>query len=536
MNVITNFMTEQRGWFVTFFVLPISLVYDFWYKTRAWVVLKWFSAPKLHQQRVKEIQQQLLDYQNSGLTGQRLVTARGGWQSITPHDRTYKQSAYQIRINLFDILELNEQEAWVQVEPMVNMGQLSHFLFSKNLTIPVVPELDDLTVGGLFMGVGIETSSHKYGLFNDTVLEAEVILADGTIKTCSRKQNRELFDALPWSYGTLGFLLSVKIRVIPCKHLIRIEYIPCKTREEGIKIFQTLSTSENPPQFIESLQYSINTSVVMASNYADETASDYSSNKLNHISFWYKPWFYKHVQHILNQGERVVEFIPLRDYLHRHTKSIFWELEDIIPFGNHPIYRWVLGWALPPKVSFLKITQTQSIRDLYEKSHIVQDMLVPLDKLNDALGVFHEKYSIYPLWLCPYRAYDYSKDGSGNPHRCFLRKPEHLLPGKDYEMYVDVGAYGTPSFVKQKLPFDVVKNSREVEAWVASVHGFQMLYATSYQTMEEFRAMFDHTHYDQQKALVDPKHSFPQIFEKTCKAGFAMWKKMSSEMNNKKDM
>ena len=28
-------------------------------------------------------------------------------------------------------------------------------------TIPIVPELDDLTVGGLVMGTGIETSSHR---------------------------------------------------------------------------------------------------------------------------------------------------------------------------------------------------------------------------------------------------------------------------------------------------------------------------------------------------------------------------------------
>jgi FAD/FMN-containing dehydrogenase len=29
----------------------------------------------------------------------------------------------------------------------------------------VVPELDDLTIGGLVMGGGIESTSHKYGLF-----------------------------------------------------------------------------------------------------------------------------------------------------------------------------------------------------------------------------------------------------------------------------------------------------------------------------------------------------------------------------------
>ena len=45
------------------------------------------------------------------------------------------------------------------------MGQLSRTLNYMGWTIPILPELDDLTVGGLVMGTGIETSSHKYGLF-----------------------------------------------------------------------------------------------------------------------------------------------------------------------------------------------------------------------------------------------------------------------------------------------------------------------------------------------------------------------------------
>ena len=38
------------------------------------------------------------------------------------------------------------------------------YIFSRRLgwTIPIVPELDDLTVGGLVMGTGIETSSHRW--------------------------------------------------------------------------------------------------------------------------------------------------------------------------------------------------------------------------------------------------------------------------------------------------------------------------------------------------------------------------------------
>ena len=166
-----------------------------------------------------------------------MVTARGGWQSISPGFRTYKSSAYQVRVDLYDVLELNEEEAWVRVEPLVSMGQLSHYLLPRGYTIPVIPEMDDLTVGGLLNGVGIETSSHKYGLFNDTVVEAELVLANGELVRCSRTENRDLWDALPWSYGTLGFLVSCKISIIPCAEYVRIEYRPCFTQHQGTALF-----------------------------------------------------------------------------------------------------------------------------------------------------------------------------------------------------------------------------------------------------------------------------------------------------------
>lgn len=42
----------------------------------------------------------------------------------------------------------------------------------------------------------------------------------------------------------------------------------------------------------------------------------------------------------------------------RFTRSIFWELRDLVPCGNHPIYRYLLGWLGAPKVSFIKLTMT----------------------------------------------------------------------------------------------------------------------------------------------------------------------------------
>ena len=91
---------------------------------------------------------------------------------------------------------------------MVTMGQLTAALNPQGWTLPVVPELDDLTIGGLIAGVGVETSSHIYGLFQHICTEFEVVVADGSVVVCSPQQQPELFYNIPWSHGTLGFVVS----------------------------------------------------------------------------------------------------------------------------------------------------------------------------------------------------------------------------------------------------------------------------------------------------------------------------------------
>ena len=72
-----------------------------------------------------------------------------------------RQIYFQIKIDLPNILSIDESLQRVRVEPMVTIGELNDYLIKKGWMLPVVPELDDLTIGGLVMGGGIETTSHK---------------------------------------------------------------------------------------------------------------------------------------------------------------------------------------------------------------------------------------------------------------------------------------------------------------------------------------------------------------------------------------
>ena len=146
-----------------------------------------------------------------------MCTARPTWMSITQQKITYKDHAYRVQVNLMDILEINEEKGYVRCEPLVTVQRLVEALQPKGWIVPIVPEIGDLTVGGLVMGGGLESTSHKYGLWQNICLKYEFVLADGTITTCTREENSDLFYATPFSYGTLGFLTYVDLMIIPFK-------------------------------------------------------------------------------------------------------------------------------------------------------------------------------------------------------------------------------------------------------------------------------------------------------------------------------
>merc|ERR1719160_114864 len=102
--------------------------------------------------------------------------------------------------------------------------------------------------------------------------------------------------------------------------------------------------------------------------------------KVNAIGNFWKPWFFTHVATYLESGSGV-EYIPLRDYYHRHTRSMFWEMEMLFPIGNHPLVRLIFNGMLPPKVSFLKLTQTEMTERLTQETHVAQDFMLPMEEL-----------------------------------------------------------------------------------------------------------------------------------------------------------
>ncbi len=73
-----------------------------------------------------------------------------------------------------------------------------------------------VAIGGLLLGGGIGFSSRKLGLTCDSLLETEIVTAEGQILTCNERENEDLFWACRGgSGGNFGVNVSYTFRATP---------------------------------------------------------------------------------------------------------------------------------------------------------------------------------------------------------------------------------------------------------------------------------------------------------------------------------
>lgn len=504
-----DFMTRHRVGVIVGFCLPASKVFDLGHKARQWVQRR-RSSPADHDQRVREIQAQVRAWAEQP-EEQRLpmCTDRAPWVNLSTRF-VDKKALHRIRLgNLRSVLRIDEEKLTVTTEPLVTVGEITRELVARGYMLAVTLEVEDATVGGLAMAVGMTTHSHKVGLYQETVVAYEVVCGDGTLRRATAEENVDLFRALPWSHGTLGFLVSVELQIIPIQSHVRLRYEPVRSQAEYCARLQELSCGEDRPDFVEATVFSKEEAVVMSGQFATPTTPDELA-RVNPVNRWHKPWFFEHVRSFL-QGSGGEEFIPLRDYLHRHDRAIFWTLRDMIPFGNHPLFRYTLGWMCPPKIQFLKLTTTPGIRELTFTKQVFQDIVLPLDSLPRAIELSEHLFDIYPVLVYPCAIFDHGEhSGQLRPPR-----PNTRVPGTNYGMYNDLGVYGVPAAVKRGEPYNATLAMRAMEHFTREVGGYSFLYADTFMTEDELREMFDHTLYERVRKAYAAEGAFPTLYEKT---------------------
>lgn len=90
-------------------------------------------------------------------------------------------------------------------------GEVDHATHPFGLAVPA-GIISTTGVGGLTLGGGVGHLSRKYGLTIDNLLEADMVLADGSFVTVNKNENKDLFWAIRGGGGNFGIVTSFKFQ------------------------------------------------------------------------------------------------------------------------------------------------------------------------------------------------------------------------------------------------------------------------------------------------------------------------------------
>ena len=149
------------------------------------------------------------------------VTPRGAGTSTTGSSVSHKNGLVICFSKMNKILELNEEERIVRVQPGVINKELKEFLKKYNLFYPPDPaSYAYSTIGGNVATNAGGPKGLKYGTTKDYVIDIEVVLPGGKVFHTGRpvlKQavNYNLTALMVGSEGTLGVFTEIVLKVIP---------------------------------------------------------------------------------------------------------------------------------------------------------------------------------------------------------------------------------------------------------------------------------------------------------------------------------
>ncbi len=385
------------------------------------------------------------------------------------------------------VLGIDEKNLIAEVEGMTTYEDLVKETLKFGLLPAVVPQLKSITIGGAVSGGGIESSSFKYGLVHETILEMEVLLSNGTTVICSKKRNKDLFFGLPNSYGTLGYILKVKVKLIPAKKFVKIRHLRYHDAKQYFKDLKTYCSRKKVHDFIDGTIFGRNELYITLGTFVD--SAPFVSN------YKYMKIYYKSIR------KKKTDYLAAADYIWRWDTDWFWCSKHF--FVQNPLVRMVFGpFCLKSTVysKLMRLNRKYKIERLFGKRQktesVIQDVQIPIDNCAKFLSFFQKEIGISPVWVCPTAAYD-----KKSVYNLYVMNP--------FKLYVNFGFWDVVPSSKKDGYYN-----RKIERKVKALHGKKSLYSNSFYSRDEFWKLYNKKKYDILKAKYDPSRHFRDLYEK----------------------
>jgi FAD/FMN-containing dehydrogenase len=393
-----------------------------------------------------------------------------------PATRTLDVSAFA------GVLGVDPEARTADVGGMTTYEDLVDATLPYGLMPLVVPQLKTITLGGAVAGLGIESTSFRNGLPHESVLEMEILTADGRI--VHTKRGDELYRGFPNSYGTLGYALRLKIELQPVKPYVELEHV----RFDDPAVIAEYTDVD----FLDGTVFGPAEQYLTLGRFVDKATQKPSDYTGEHV-------FYRSIR------DRKTDILTIRDYIWRWDTDWFWcskafgvqnpTVRRLWPkkYLRSDVYRRIVAWDRRFKVT----DRVRRVRGTADREPVIQDVEIPLARLAEFLDFFHRDIGISPVWLCPVRLRD--------------RETWPLYPMDPDTLYVNVGFWATvPLRPGQRRGF----HNRLIEDKVNELGGHKSLYSESFYTREDFWLLYNGERYRALKREFDPDGRLPDLYDK----------------------
>ncbi|MGA8393224.1 MAG: FAD-binding oxidoreductase [Burkholderiaceae bacterium] len=388
------------------------------------------------------------------------------------------------------VLDIDTGNGWVDVEGMTTYETLVAQTLQHGVMPAVVPQLKTITAGGAAAGVGIEATSHRYGLVHNTLLEIDVLLPNGEVAHCTPdNEHQDLFFGFPNSYGTLGYALRLRLRTLPVKPYVQVEHIA----HDGQAAFfgELAARCRNGLSFVDGVVFAPEQQVICVGSFVDAAP-------------WLSDYSFEHIYY-RSLLDRSIDYMRVEDYLWRWDTDWFWCSKNL--GAQHPLVRRLLGRSRLNSRSYTRIMRWNArwgltrrlarLRGRFTES-VIQDVDIPIAAAAGFLAFLLREIGILPIWICPVRALE-----PGRPFTLYPMAPDSL--------YVNFGFWDV---IESTVAHEPGHFNRMVEREVLRLGGIKSLYSDSFFTREEFALAYGMDRYQALKEKYDPDARMLGLYEK----------------------
>ncbi|KAF3934813.1 hypothetical protein ABW20_dc0110552 [Dactylellina cionopaga] len=143
------------------------------------------------------------------------VTAKAGGHSYANHGIGGEDGHLMINLKYFNNITLDTTTNIATIQPGARLGNVAQALYNQGKRAISHGTCPGVGIGGHVLHGGYGYSTHTRGLALDWLVEAQVVLTNGTVVTASATQNSDLFWALRGAGGSFGIIVAMKFNTFP---------------------------------------------------------------------------------------------------------------------------------------------------------------------------------------------------------------------------------------------------------------------------------------------------------------------------------